>query len=191
MRRNTLYSPQKSEASVSIVSRLSIPLVAVLVAASGLVAQQQNPIPAGVYEFVPAQSDEIEGRIKDAASHMNFLIRGIAERRLRGANQPIDRIDLRYQGDTVWISLREDEPWIASLRTGEFGPYTRADGEVVQVRTQLKPRVIDQYFRSEDGEKQMIYTLRNDGLLAVESIIYSEKLREPFRYTWVYRPVKQ
>lgn len=176
---------------MSIVPRLFIPFAAVLAAASGLVAQQQNPIPAGVYEFVPAQSDEIEGQIKDAASHMNFLIRGIAERRLKEANLPIERIDLRYQGDTVWISLRDDEPWIGSLRTGEFGPYTRGDGEVVQVRTQLRPQVIDQYFRSEDGEKQMIYTLRNDGLLAVESIIYSDKLRGPFRYTWVYRPVEQ
>jgi len=174
---------------VSTVSRLFIPLLAIMVAAPGLAAQQQDPIPAGLYQFVPEQSDEIDGRIKQAASHMNFLIRGIAERRLRGANKPIERIDLRYQGDTVWVSLRADEPWIASLRSGKFGPYTRADGEVVQVKTELAPGVIDQYFRSDDGEKQMIYTLRNDGRIAVESIVYSDKLKEPFRYTWVYRPV--
>ena len=176
---------------MSIASRIFIPFVAMMAAAPGLAAQEQDPIPAGLYQFVPEQSDEIEGRIKQAASHMNFLIRGIAERRLRNANKPIDRIDLRYQGDTVWISLREDEPWIASLRNGEFGPYTRADGEVVQVKTELKPGVIDQYFRSDDGEKQMIYTLRNDGRVAVESIVYSDKLKEPFRYTWVYRPVER
>lgn len=176
---------------MSIVPRLLIPLAAIMAIVPSVAAQEQNPIPAGVYQFVPGQSDEIEGLIKEAASHMNFLIRGIAERRLRGANQPIDRIDLRYQGDTVWISLREDEPWIATRRNGEFGPYTRADGETVQVRTQLRPNVIDQFFRSADGEKQMVYTLRNDGFLAVESIITSDKLREPLRYTWVYRPVEQ
>ena len=37
----------------------------------------------------------------------------------------------------------------------------------------------------------MIYTLRNDGRMAVESIVYSDKLKEPFRYTWVYRPVER
>lgn len=175
---------------MSIAYRLFIPLVAMMVAAPGLSAQGlEDPIPSGLYEFVPEESDDIGGRVDEAVSHMNFLIRGIAKRRLMGANKPIDRVDLRYQGDSVWISLREDEPWITSLRSGEFGPYTRADGEVVQVKTELSPGVIDQYFRSDDGEKQMIYTLRPDGLLEVESIIYSDKLRQPFRYTWVYRRV--
>lgn len=174
---------------MSTISRLFIPFLAVMVAAPGISAQQDDPIPAGLYEFVPEESEEISGRIDEAVAHMNFLIRGIAKRRLAGANEPIDRIDIRYQGDSIWISLREDEPWIVTHRNGDFGPYTRADGEVVQVRTQLQPGVIDQFFRSKDGNKQMIYTLRNDGRLAVESIVFSDKLREPFRYTWVYRPV--
>lgn len=177
---------------MSIAHRLFIPFVAVLVAAPALSAQVlEDPIPAGVYEFVPGESDEIDGKVDRAVAHMNFLIRGIAKRRLMGANRSIDRIDLRYQGDSVWISLRSDEPWITSLRSGEFGPYTRADGEVIQVKTELSPGVIDQYFESDDGEKQMIYTLRPDGMLALESIVYSDKLREPFRYTWVYRPVER
>lgn len=164
-----------------------------MVLAPGLTAQGSSgdPIPAGLYKFVPAESEKIDSRVEQAVSHMNFMIRGIAKRRLMGANKPIDRIDLRYQGDSVWISLRDDEPWITSLRNGEFSPYTRADGEVVQVKTELKPRVIDQYFDSEDGEKQMVYTLRPDGKLAVESIIYSDKLRQPFRYTWVYERVER
>lgn len=177
---------------MSIARRLLIPLAAVLLAVPGLAAQDTpDPIPAGLYRFVPEQSDEIEGRIDEAVAHMNFLVRRIAKGRLRGANSPIDRVDLRYQGDSVWISLRADEPWIVSLRNGEFMPYTRADGEVVQVKTELSPGVIDQYFESDDGEKQIIYTLGEGGLLTVESIIYSEKLREPFRYTWVYRPVER
>jgi len=173
--------------------RLFVPLLAVMLVAPGLAAQEApaDPIPAGLYQFVPGESDKIDGRVGEAVSHMNFLIRGIAKRRLMGANKPIDRVDLRYQGDSVWISLREDEPWIPTRRTGEFSPYTRSDGEVVQVKTELKPGVIDQYFKSDDGEKQMIYTLRPDGKLAVESIIFSEKLQEPFRYTWVYERVER
>lgn len=177
---------------MSIAHRLFIPLLAVMLAAPALSAQAlQDPIPAGKYEFVPGESDEIDARVEKAVSHMNFLIRGIAKKRLLGANKPIDRVDLRYQGDSVWISLREDDPWITTLRNGQFGPYIRPDGEVVQAKTELSPGLIDQYFKSDDGEKQMIYTLRPDGKLAVESIIYSDKLREPFRYTWVYRPVKR
>ena len=150
-----------------------------------------RPIEQGLYRFVPEQSDEIEDRIDRAVSHMNFLIRGIAKSRLRGANESIDQIDLRYSGDSVWISLRPDEPWVVSTMDGREMPYRRADGEVVQVKADVSPGVIDQYFTSEDGEKQMIYRMREDGLLEVESIIYSEKLREPFRYTWVYRPVER
>lgn len=174
-----------------IVRRLLIALSILLLVAPGLTAQEtaEKPIPDGLYEFVPDGSDEIEGRIEKAVAHMNFLIRGIAKRRLRGANEQIERIDLRYQGDSIWISLRENEPWVVSLRNGEYMPYTRADGEVVQVKTDIEPGVIDQYFDSEDGEKQMIYTLRDDGMLALESIIYSDKLEEPFRYTWLYKRV--
>lgn len=175
---------------MSIVRRLFIPLVAIMVTSPALSAQRlQDPIPAGVYQFVPGESEKIEGKVKQAVSHMNFLIRGIAKRRLMGANKPIHRIDLRYQGDSVWISLRENEPWITTVRSGKFGPYTRADGEVVQVKTELSPGVIDQYFRSDDGEKRMLYTLRPDGKVAVQSIIRSDKLEEPLRYTWVFRPV--
>jgi uncharacterized Ntn-hydrolase superfamily protein len=43
------------------------------------------------------------------------------------------------------------------------------------------------YFTSDDGEKGMIYTLGDGGRLELESTSYSEKLREPFSYVWVYR----
>ncbi|MFP4624035.1 MAG: hypothetical protein ACOCVZ_04340 [Gemmatimonadota bacterium] len=172
--------------------RLFIPLVALAVAAPlSAQAPGEDPIPEGLYRFVPEASDRIEDRLDDAVDHMSFLVRGIAKRRLKGANKPIDRIDLRYQGDSLWISLHEDEPWIVSLRSGEYMDYVREDGEVVQVKTDLEPGVIDQYFKSEDGEKQMIYTLRDDGRVAVETIIYSDKLEEPFRYTWVYERVER
>jgi hypothetical protein len=172
-----------------IPRRLLLSLTALLVAVPVAAQEPEDPIPAGLYEFVPEESDRIEDRLDDAVDHMFFAIRGIAKRRLKGANEQIHRIDLRYQGDSVWISLRENEPWVVTLRSGEYVPYTRADGEVVQVKTDLSPGVIDQYFKSDDGEKQMIYTLRDDGMLEVESIIYSEKLEEPFRYTWVFERV--
>ena len=173
-----------------MVARLLIGVVALAMVPASVVAQDAgDPIPPGLYEFVPEESEDISGKVRDAVSHMNFLIRGIARGRLAGANRPIDRIDIRYRGDTIWVSLREDEPWVVTLRGGEEMPYTRADGEVVQVRTEIEPGMIDQYFISEDGEKQMIYRLRDDGKLELESITYSEKLEEPFRYTWVYRKV--
>ena len=168
-------------------------LVALALAApAGVTAQDaERPIPGGLYRFVPAQSDEISGKVDEAVAHMNFLIRGIARGRLEGANEPIDQIDIRYSSDTVWISLRADEPWVVSTMDGEYVPYTRADGEVVQVKADVQPGVIDQYFLSDDGEKQMIYRLRDDEMLELESIVYSDRLREPFRYTWVYRQVER
>lgn len=181
---------------MSIVRRCSLglaTLAALAVAGPAAVTAQsaERPIPGGLYEFVPEQSDKIETKVDEAVAHMNFLIRGIARGRLKGANRPIDQIDIRYSSDTMWVSLRADEPWVVSTLDGEYMPYTRADGEVVQVKADMEPGVIDQYFLSDDGEKQMIYRLREDGLLELESIVYSEKLKAPFRYTWVYRPIER
>ena len=170
------------------LSRVAVgALVALLVAIPGT-AQEAGP-PAGVYEFVPSESESIDEKVDQAVRHMNFLIRGIARGRLKGANEPIDRIEIRYPGDTVFVSLRADEPAVTSPRNGMAVPYRRADGEVVQVKTELSPGVIDQFFDSEDGDKRMVYRMRPDGLLALDVEVLSEKLREPFRYTWVFRPV--
>ena len=195
--------------------RWSIALVALALTAHGAVAQEetardsmaqdsmaqdtvpaamevasQRPIPAGVYTFVPEESDEIGPRAREAVSHLFFAIRGIARRRLEGANEPIDRVDLAYAGDTILVSLREDEPTYRALMSGDSLPYTREDGEVIQVSAETAPGVIDMYFVAEDGMKEMIFQMREDGHLAVESITYSDKLEEPFRYTWVYAPTE-
>ncbi len=150
-------------------------------------AADSVPIPAGTYVFVPEESDDIGPLVKEAVHHMFFAIRGIAGGRLRNANKPIDRIIIKYPPDSVYMSLRADEPPVVSLRNGEFAPYTREDGEVVQVKTELSPGVIDQFFHSEDGDKQMVYTLRPDGLLQLHVTLFSDKLKGPFEYTWVYR----
>lgn len=164
----------------------AVALVLLAVGAGG-VSAQAAPIPDGTWQFVPEQSEPINAAVDQAVSHMNFLVRGIARSRLRGANKPIDRIVVQYPDNDVYISLRADEPPTISPRTGEFAPYTRADGEVVQVRTELGDGVITQFFDSDDGQKEHVYRLRSDGTLALEVTVFSEKLREPFRYTWIYR----
>ena len=151
-------------------------------------AAQDAGVPAGVYVFVPEQSEEIEEAIDETVSQLSWVIRGFARRRLRGANQPIDTVRIEYPGDTVRITLRAADGPIPSPRSGEFVPYTRPDGEVVRVKTELGAGVITQFFDSEDGQKQMVYRLRDDGLLELVSTIYSERLDEPFEYVWVYRP---
>ena len=150
----------------------------------------EHPIAPGVYTFVPSESEEIGPKAREAVSHLFFAIRGIARRRLEGANEPIDRVDIEYAGDTILISLREGDPTVRAPLSGDTVPYERPDGEVVQVSAAVQPRIIDLYFQAEDGAKEMIFTRRDDGMLAVESITYSDKLEEPFRYTWVYEPTE-
>lgn len=191
------------------MKRWWIALVAVALTAPGLAAQEQmqdtaaeavaqeapmpadRPIAAGVYTFVPGESDDVGPRAREAVSHLFFAIRGIARRRLEGANEPIHRVDLGYRGDTLLVSLREDEPTVRTLMDGDTVPYTRADGEVVQVVADVEPGTIDLWFVAEDGRKEMIFQRRDDGKLAVESVTYSDKLEAPFRYTWVYAPPEE
>ncbi|MBW3554358.1 MAG: hypothetical protein KY466_12640 [Gemmatimonadetes bacterium] len=177
-------------AVVSLNRNVVAALAAVLLGAPA-VAQKHVPLgpAAGAYEFVPSESESVDEKVDRAVAHMNFLIRPFAARRLRGANRPIERIEIRYPGDTVWVSLRPDEPPIRTPRDGTPTDYRRADGEVVRVRTELSPGVIDQFFDSEDGDKRMVYRMRPDGLLALDVEVLSDKLNEPFLYTWVFRPV--
>lgn len=175
--------------TVPSLYRNLVAVLATLLLAAPVIAQERVPLgpPAGTYEFVPSESESVDEKVDRAVAHINFLIRGFAAKRLRGANQPIDRIEIRYPGDTVWVSVREDEPPIRSPRNGMPVEYRRADGEVVQVRTELSPGVIDQFFDSEDGDKRMVYRVRSDGLLALDVEVLSDKLNEPFLYTWVFR----
>lgn len=159
--------------------------LALLLGGAGLSAQEA-PIPAGTWAFVPEESQEIEERIDQAVSHMNFVVRRFARNRLRNANKPIERIILDYPEEDVYISLREDEPPTVSPQSGEFVPYTRADGEVVQVQTELGDGEITQFFDSDDGQKQHVYRLRPDGRMELEVTVFSERLREDFVYTWVF-----
>lgn len=161
--------------------------VCVLALGAGGVSAQADPIPAGTWRFVPEQSESIDRAVDQAVSHMNFLVRGIARSRLRGANQPISQIVIQYPDNNVYILFRSDEPPTISPRSGEFVPYTRGDGEVVRVQTELKNGVIRQFFDSDDGQKEHLYRLRPDGTMALEVTVLSEKLREPFKYTWVFR----
>jgi hypothetical protein len=161
--------------------------LAMLVAGAGVASAQQAPIPAGTWQFVPEQSETIDGAVDRAVAHMNFLVRGVARSRLRGANKPIQRIVVQYPDDNVWVSLRADEPPVISPRDGSFVPYTRADGEVVRVKTEIGDGVIRQFFDSDDGQKEHVYRLRPDGTLAFEVKVLSERLRAPFEYTWVFR----
>jgi hypothetical protein len=156
------------------------------VGATGLSAQTE-PVPAGTWRFVPEQSESIDRAVDQAVSHMNFLVRGIARNRLRGANKPITQIVVRYPDDNVYLQFRSDEPPTITPRSGDFVPYTRADGEVVQVKTELGQGVIRQFFDSDDGQKEHVLRMRPDGTMAFEVTVFSEKLREPFKYTWVFR----
>ncbi|MGK7311210.1 MAG: hypothetical protein ACN0LA_03140 [Candidatus Longimicrobiales bacterium M2_2A_002] len=158
-----------------------------MAADTAVAAAPEYPIAPGRYTFIPGESEAIREKASEAVSHMFFAIRGIARRRLEGANKPIDRIIFDYRGDTILVSLREDESVYMATMSGDTIPYTREDGEVIQVTAETEPGMIDMYFIAEDGMKEMIFRLRENGRLAVESITYSDKLEEPFRYTWVYR----
>ena len=179
------------------MSRWSASVLGAILLATPVAAQDMSPAagpagpPAGTYEFVASESDRIDEKVDRAVAHMNFLIRGIARGRLKGANEPIRRIEIRYPGDTVWVSVRANEPPLISPRDGSAVDYRRADGEVVKLRSELSPGSIDQHFDSDDGAKRMVYRLRPDGLLALDVEVFSEKLREPFRYTWVFRPLER
>ncbi len=170
--------------------RWSVPLILLfgvsLLVVPRPVETSDEPVPAGEWDFVEERSDDIEDRIDAAVAHMNIVVRAVARRRLRGANRPMPRLQIDYKGDNVHIVLRPDVPTVITPKSGEVINWTREDGEVVRTSTNLSSDRIRQFFDSDDGDKEVIYRLRPDGLLSVEVTVFSERLKEPFKYTWVY-----
>lgn len=143
--------------------------------------------PAGVYVIDPAASDDIEAAIDRAASQVSWVIRTFARSRLRGANRPVDRIEVRYPADSVAITHDDDAP-IVTLAGGPVIRWQRPDeDEVVDLETVMGSGTVRRRFISDDGEKEMLYRARPEGGLALEVTVRSSRLKEPLRYTLLFR----
>ncbi|HEX7238944.1 MAG TPA: hypothetical protein VF263_01650 [Longimicrobiaceae bacterium] len=150
-------------------------------------ARSQSASMNGTYTYDAAASDNIETAIRDAASKLNPLIRGVARGRLRKTNEPYRRLVISHNAQQVSV-VTDSRPAIVSPANGTAVAWTREDGEKLRVSTKWEGARLEQAFRAEDGQRVNSFTLSPDGrTLTMRVTVTSPRLKAPLTYNLVYR----
>jgi hypothetical protein len=169
-----------------IVTRCAF--VSLLLLAVVAPVQAQSAAFEGTFSLVPAQSDDIHQAIDRAVAGLNFAFRPIARTRLRRSNTPYATVRIERRGEEMAIGLDAVGDAIVTPASGAPVRWRRADGELLQVSTAWEGGRLRQSFVAEDGRRDNLYSLSEDGrLLTMEVTVSSPRLREPLRYRLVYR----
>lgn len=152
-----------------------------------LASQSRADEPAWVGVFVnEAQSSEgIESAIETAVAKMSFITRPIARSRLKKTNPAYTRIEIAQRGDVISVRFDDRAP-IETPANGASVKWTRDDGEVFDVSTQVEQGALVQTFRAEDGERVNRFTANELGQMTMETTITSPQLKTPVIYTLLY-----
>jgi len=150
-------------------------------------AEAQSAAFEGSFSLVPARSDDINRAIGRAVAGLNFAFRPIARSRLRRANTPYAAVMIERRGTDVAIGLDAGDA-IVTPASGAPVRWRRPDGEVLQVSTAWEGGRLRQSFVAEDGRRDNLYSVSEDGrLLTMDVTVSSPRLPEPLRYRLVYR----
>jgi hypothetical protein len=165
----------------------SIPLLIVLLAVCATPLPAQSVPLQGSFAFVPEESDDVAGAIRNATSRVNFALRGIARSRLRRTNAPYRTLTIAHTTADVTIIIDQRAP-ITSPSSGAPVEWAREDGEVFEVSTQWEGDRLRQTFVADDGERDNLFRLSPDrNTLTLEVTVTSRRLPEPLVYTLVFR----
>jgi hypothetical protein len=158
-----------------------------LQAAPAHAAAAQAPAFAGTYTLNARASDNVQTAINQAASHVMFLIRGIARSRMRSTNPVYQRVVIQEQPAEFAIAFDQRAP-VRAPSTGASVPWTREDGEKFQVSIHtLADGRLQETFVAEDGRRVNVFSLSPDGrVLTMETTVSSPKLPQPLHYRLVF-----
>lgn len=168
-------------------------LVALLALASVECMAQDSPRFNGAWTFDPEQSDDINAEINRSIARMNVLVRQIARPRLRATNIPFpqlifsidENVSVDMPGYPSVSSPANGEPVLWHRRTGRA--CTQVARSCVEVTTRWEGQRLVQTFRSEDGERQNVFTVSPDGMkLTMVATMTSPRLPAPLVYRLIY-----
>lgn len=178
------------------MTRLRVPLLAItalLALASARSLAQESPRFSGAWTLDPEQSDDIDAKINTSLAGMNLLVRQVARPRLRTTNVPYPRLVFSFDENVTVVmpgyptvaSPANGEPVFWHRRTG--GPCPEMRRSCVVVTTAWEDRALVQTFRSEDGQRQNVFTVSPDGTtLTMAVTMTSPRLPAPLVYRLVY-----
>jgi hypothetical protein len=173
------------------VSLLAIVALLALASSSGLA--RESPRFSGAWTLAPEQSDDIDAKINASIARMNVIVRQVARPRLRSTNIPYPRLIFAFDenirvdmpGYPSVSSPANGQPVFWHRRTG--GPCTEMRRSCLVVTTTWEDQALVQTFRSEDGQRQNVFTVSPDGTtLTMVATMTSPSLPAPLVYRLVY-----
>ena len=174
--------------------RILLPSIAALLAlASTEALTQPSPRFSGAWMLAREQSDDINAKINTSIAGMNLVVRQVARPRLRTMNVPYPRLIFSF-GEKISVEM-PGYPSVASPANGEPVLWHRATGEpcpemvrsCLEVTTTWEDQSLVQTFRSEDGDRQNVFTVSPDGArLTMVTTMTSPRLSAPLVYRLVY-----
>lgn len=174
--------------------RIRILVVLALAAVQGAATPlREAPAITGAWTLDRTQSDDVNAKINATIARMNVVVRQIARGRLRATNVPypqlifsVDQnISVDMPGYPSVSSPANGEPVLWHRRSGRS--CTQMRGSCVQVTTAWDAADLVQTFRAEDGQRQNVFTVSEDGSrLTMVATLTSPRLPAPLVYRLVY-----
>jgi len=148
---------------------------------------------AGTYRYVGggAEIEALDEAIDEVVSQMNFLIRGIARRRLRAPNLPSKEVTISVDDDEICID-RPGQPKVSAPADGKPITWRHPDdGDVFEVRHGIDEHgVLYQRFKGERSVSRNRFVLSENGKdLTIHTEITAERLPAPLRFKMSYQRV--
>jgi hypothetical protein len=168
-------------------------IVALLTLASTRGLAQESSRFSGAWTLAPEQSDDIDAKINASIARMNVIVRQVARPRLRSTNIPYPRLIFSF-GENIGVEM-PGYPSVSSPANGQPVFWHRRTGlactemrrSCLVVTTTWEDQALVQTFRSEDGQRQNVFTVSPDGTrLTMAVTMTSPRLHAPLVYRLVY-----
>ena len=140
----------------------------------------------GSYRFAGGDKERAarDAAIDAVVEEMNFLVRGIARKRLKESNPIAARVSISQKDGKLTIRF-DDRTYTAPINGGSVD-VVGITGAEMKLRHRVSNGRIEQIFEGEDGGRTNQLELDGDGRLTIRVRVFSERLPKDLRYKLTY-----
>jgi hypothetical protein len=178
------------------MNRLRVPLLvafACLALPSARAQAQESARFSGAWTLDAERSDDINAKINTSITSVNVIVRQVARPRLRTLNVPYPKLIFAFD-ESITVDM-PGYPSVSSPANGQPVFWHRRLGgtcpemkrSCVVVTTRWDDQALVQTFRSEDGDRQNVFSVSPDGAtLTMTVTMTSPRLPTPLVYRLLY-----
>jgi hypothetical protein len=144
-----------------------------------------------VYELVLTESDDVKAAIERSISHMNFIVRPIARRRLTRTNHPPAHLTFVNHPDTLIVTFEGANP-IVTPRDGTLIPWVSGvSKETYRVKATVAGDTLHQTIVASDGHRIDDFIFSDEGTrVRLDVRLFAERLPAPLMYSLTFHRVQ-